>query len=103
MRPKHPIFSIALMGLLLSACNREPGTHTGVVGTGDDTSVVDVCGNEPDECHELACEECNDSCDEPCAVMESWPQQYGCDGGDTVTVYDVCPDWTDSEATTTTE
>jgi len=79
---------------LAIGCARGIPTHTGSVDTSPDTSLEDLCSNEPDDCHEQACLLCNESCDDPCGVMESWPQQYGCDGGDTVTVYEVCPDWT---------
>tara|TARA_B110000037_G_C17047267_1_gene476209 strand:+ start:39 stop:332 length:294 start_codon:yes stop_codon:yes gene_type:complete len=80
---------------LLIGCSEEIPTHTGPVDTSSDTPFEDVCSSEPDDCHEQACQQCNDSCEEPCDVMESWPQQYGCAGGDTVTVYEVCPDWDD--------
>ena len=84
-------FAVSIFAL---GCSREIPTDNGSVDTSPDTSSSgDLCSNEPDDCHEQACLLCNESCDEPCSVMESWPQQYGCDGGDTVTVYEVCPDW----------
>jgi hypothetical protein len=79
--------------LIVLGCSRGVPTPNGPVDTSPDSSVDDFCSSEPDDCHEQACILCNESCDEPCLVMESWPQQYGCEGGDTVTVDEVCPDW----------
>jgi len=80
--------------ILATGCVRGVPTSDGPVDTSPDSQSYDYCSNEPDDCHQQACELCNDSCEEPCLVMESWPQQYGCEGGDTITVYEVCSDWT---------
>lgn len=47
---------------------------------------------EPDGCDLAACTACAESCGEGCAILESYPPQYACEG-ESWDVYDFCPDW----------
>lgn len=58
----------------------------------ESVAIRDALG-EADPCDVAACQACEDACDEGCMVLESFPPQYACEGGDSFTVYDECPDW----------
>ena len=52
------------------------------------------CTQESDDlCLQDACQACVDACGADCEVMDIYPMEYSCPGGDIWDVYDVCPDW----------
>ncbi len=62
-----------------------------------DTRCDDVAMRNPDgsvdACDLAACEACDDACGRSCAILESYPPQYACEGDGSWSVYDECPDW----------
>ncbi len=65
----------------------DPGAAT------DCIEVAMHASGAPDGCDLAACVSCVDACPRGCAVMESYPPRYACDGEGTWDVYDTCPDW----------
>ena len=88
--------------LLLASCTlRMPSGVPAVAGPPpfdcEKVALEDGLG-DPDPCDVDACQACVDACGADCAVLESYPPQYSCDGTNAWTVRDFCPDWTFPEA-----
>lgn len=54
-----------------------------------------------DPCDVQACEACDEACAAPCAILESFPPIYACEGGESFSVYDFCEEWDGLTSTTT--
>lgn len=87
--------------LLLATCSLPlPSGRPASAGAPFDCDAIalrDGLG-DPDPCDVQACAACVEACGASCAVLESYPPQYSCDGESSWDVYDTCPDWTFPEA-----
>ncbi|MBA2320735.1 MAG: hypothetical protein H0V89_06225 [Deltaproteobacteria bacterium] len=89
------------VALALLACDPDGG------GGGDEddgfdceaVAIRDAEGNA-DPCDVQACQACADECGVDCAILESFPPQYACEGA-SFTVTDFCPDWEPPAASAT--
>ena len=86
------MIGMALSGLL-GSCVMVPGDCPHCDDPPDcvEVAIRDANG-DPDGCDLAACTTCADRCGEGCAILESFPPQYACEG-ESWDVYDFCPDW----------
>jgi hypothetical protein len=83
--------------LFLSACSSGPETKKDMGVAPKDSGPDYGCDSIGDECIEMACSACVESCGVECETMDSYPMQYACES-EGWTVYDFCPDWTPEDS-----
>ncbi len=82
----RPLFAAAMLALLTSCGDKASEADCAEFVMADASGAADDCDLQ-------ACEQACGDCSDECFVLESYPPQYQCGSGETVDVYDVCPDW----------
>lgn len=60
---------------------------------------AEMCKSYANKCDEMACATACADCETTCSVMESWPEQFMCEGQDrSYSRYDFCPEGSEPEA-----
>jgi hypothetical protein len=88
---------LAVVLMVLSACSRGPETKKdmGVANSDSGGSVLDC--DFGDDCLDQSCQACVDDCGSDCESQDIYPMEYSCPDGGHWTVFDVCPDWEQSD------